>query len=188
MLYSRRSRIIWLSFRNFGGTGILFLDAFSSSYIFGHKCVFFIFYKLVDSFDILPVEDIIQREFKKFYLTLNICGVSSFQYHLANLMAHFTFFFFAYLLLYLLLEASGNFLSDFTYDSLVFLLLLIPGILASVSFAQFYALLIKVPIIGLASFAILVGHVADFLLNLKYSFILLIPVTFFSNILTKDVT
>ena len=103
MLYSRRSRIIWLNFRNSGGAGILFLDILVSGFIFGKNNAIAIFSKLVDSFDILPFEDIIQRVVKKFYLTLNISGVSSFQYHLANMLAHFTFFSFAYLLFYLIL-------------------------------------------------------------------------------------
>ena len=185
MLYSRRSRLMWLKFRNFGGAGILFLDTFVSCCMYGFNDGIFVFKKLVHAFEILPFEDIIQRVVKKFYLTLNISGVSSFQYHLANLLAHSTFFLFTYWLFYLLQEAGGQLIADFTIDYFSFLPMLLFGILSAVSFAQFYALFINMPIIGLSTFALFSGHISYFLISLQYFIAFLLPIPFFFKILSQ---
>ena len=183
-LFSRRSRLMWLSFRNFGGAWSNFLAVFVTSYIFESKAVFF-FYHLVSSFGIIPVEDIIQRSLRKFNLTLNVSGVSSFQYHLANIAAHFVFFLFAYLLLYMLLFVTGNFQLDLTYEPLLFMVMLVLGIIATASFAQFFALLVNDAMIGLGVFSFLVYHISFFLFSLSFYIILLIPPTFFCYAITQ---
>lgn len=58
-------------------------------------------------FTVIAVEETIQRSSRKFYLTLDTSGVSSFQYQLANLIAHSVFYLFAYLFLFLYFRVTG---------------------------------------------------------------------------------
>ena len=93
---------MWLRFRNWAGASSIFFDVLLTSYIWSANDLFF-FYKLVSAFDVIAAEEIIQRSIRRFNLTLQTSGASSFQYQLANLLACSTFFLSTYFLLYLIL-------------------------------------------------------------------------------------
>ena len=92
-------------------------------------------YRLLVSHTVIAVEEIIQRSSNKFFLLLDVSGISSLQYQLTNLLAHSTFFLSAYLLFFLFLEATSASLFHLTIDELPFVLTLFLGVLASVSFS-----------------------------------------------------
>ena len=106
---------MWLRFRNWAGASSIFFDVLLTSYIWSANDLFF-FYKLVSAFDVIAAEEIIQRSTRRFNLTLQTSGASSFQYQLANLLACSTFFLSAYFLLYLILELSGAHFLNFSFD------------------------------------------------------------------------
>ena len=66
---------------------------------------------------------------------MDTSGISSFQYQLANLFAHTIFYIFVYLLLFLFLELTGKAFFNLHITEAPFMLMLLLGIVASMSFS-----------------------------------------------------
>ena len=94
---------MWCNYRNWGGVLSIYLDVLITTLLFNRKDLF-IFYRVIDPFTVIVVEEVFQRSVKGFDLVLNGCGVSTWSYQLGNLLAHSAFFLVVYSLFYFLLR------------------------------------------------------------------------------------
>ena len=93
----------------------IYLDVLITSWVYNRKDMY-LFYRIIDAFSVIVVEEIYQRSVMKFDLTLNASAISSLHYQFAHLMAHSAFFWVWYLLLYLVLKFPEEYLFGFSFD------------------------------------------------------------------------
>lgn len=172
-LYLRRSRLMWLSFRNYGAVIIVFLVILVEASLLNMKYEF-IPYRLLIAHTTIVVEETVQRSVRHFNVHLHFSGVSSLQYQLANLLAHSGFFLFAYLVFYMCVRATNS-IYDFAFNEGAFLWVLVLGVVASVAFAQFVSLFFSDPNVSLGVFILVVSYYTFYLFNYFFFFALLFP-------------
>ncbi len=168
---------MWVQPRNIGTVFAVGVIILAEAFVMKMKKEF-VPYRFLISHTVIVVEETFQRSLKKFDLTLDLLGASSFQYQLANLLAHSSLFLIVYLVIYLFLDLTNDSLLQLQIDRLPLLLVLFLGILASISFSQFLALFFRDPNLSLGVFLLTVSYFTFFLFN--YSFI---PGYLFPNLL-----
>ena len=176
-LYWRRSRLLWGKTRNLGSIIIMFMLVMVERVAMNMKEEF-ITYRLLISLSVLVVEETLQT-LNSSKLVLRLAGVGVLQYHLANLLAHFSLFCILYLLLYVGLEAFNSLYFHFILHPIRLTMTALLGILANVSFAHFCTLLLlrltREPNVVLIIFILGISYVLFYLFSLWWPVALLFP-------------